>query len=69
MSTSKLIEATDDFFFYCNNCNNEFVFFYSFLPIPGLGAYYTCSNCNSILPVKDIKKKRRCNLRYLCCFF
>ena len=70
MNSSKLIAATDDFVFYCNNCRHEFTFIYSFLPIPGLGEYYTCSKCNSILPVKDIQKTRTCNkLKYLCrCF-
>jgi hypothetical protein len=69
MSSSKLIEATDDFVFYCNNCRHEFTFVNSFLPISGLGEYYACLNCNSILPVKDIQKTRKCELKYLfCCF-
>ncbi len=69
MSSTKLIEATEDFVFYCNNCHHEFTYIYSFLPIPGLGEYYACSNCNSILPVKDIRKTRKCNFKNVCCCF
>jgi hypothetical protein len=64
----KLIEVDEGEIFYCNNCKQNFLYIYTFTPIPGLTEYYTCDFCNSILPVKDLKKRR---LRWIfnCCFY
>ena len=64
-----LLQADEGYVFYCNNCNYEFTFVHRFNPVPGLSSYYTCSNCNAILPTKDLKKKRlfSCLLYYLSC--
>jgi hypothetical protein len=64
--TQKLIEPDKNYIFYCNNCKNVFDHVIEFTPLPGLNAYYTCSFCNSILPIKDLKQK---NTNYSCCWF
>ena len=66
---NELIEAEEGYMFYCNNCNNKFTFVYSFTPIPKLTRYYVCSSCNSILPVKDLKKIRIHNWFYHFCLY
>jgi len=55
---SKLIEAEENYYFYCNNCKSKFTFIYSFYPTNNSKEYYICNNCSSILPVTDIKKTR-----------
>ncbi len=64
-----LIEVEEGYIFYCNNCNDKFSVVHTFNPVPGLSTYYTCANCNAVLPIKDLKKKRTINgfLYYLCC--
>ncbi len=62
--TQKIIESDKNYMFYCNNCQNEFDHVIEFNPLPGLTAYYNCSFCNSILPIKDLKQKYT---NYTCC--
>jgi hypothetical protein len=67
---SKLIEAEENYYFYCNNCKSKFSFIYTFYPTNNSKEYYICSNCNSMLPVSDIKKSPVNNfLIYFCCCF
>ena len=63
-----LIEAENNTIFYCNNCQNEFDHVISFSPIPET-PYYTCKFCNSVMPIKDLKtKKRNCDIFFcICC--
>ena len=67
---NKLVEAEDGYTFYCNNCKAKFTYVYTFNPTPHSNSYYTCSNCNSILPTKDLKKivLINCIFYYLCCY-
>ena len=69
---NELIEVEQGYMFYCNNCSSKFTFVYSFYPIPRLTSYYVCFNCNSILPIKDLKKKKMNNfieyISYYCCY-
>jgi protein-arginine kinase activator protein McsA len=67
---SKLIEAGENCYFYCNNCKSKFTFIYTFLPTNNSKEYYICNNCSSILPVADIKQTRVNKfLNYFCrCF-
>lgn len=67
---SKLIEAGENYYFYCNNCKSKFTFIYTFYPTNNSKEYYICNNCSSILPVTDIKKMRVNKfLTYFCgCF-
>ena len=69
LTYADLIEVEEGYTYYCNNCNHDFTVVYSFNPVPGLSSYYTCTNCNSILPTKDLKKRRtvNCFLYFLCC--
>ena len=53
---SNLIEAGENYYFYCNNCKSKFTFIYTFHPTNNSKEYYICNNCSSILPVVDIKK-------------
>ena len=64
--TNRLIEAEEGYIFNCNNCNHKFSYVYSFYPIPRLSDFYICSNCNSMLPVKNLKKTRTTNCIYSC---
>ena len=67
---NKILEVENGYTFYCNNCNARFTFVYTFYPLPRSSSYYTCSNCNSILPTKDLKKivLMNCIFYYLCCY-
>jgi transcription initiation factor IIE alpha subunit len=65
---NQLLEVEEGYMFYCNNCNYKFTFVYTFNPIPRLSEYFICSNCNSVLPVKDLKKKRMYNCICKICF-
>jgi hypothetical protein len=65
---SKLLEAEDNYTFYCNNCKKHFAFIYTFFPTNNSAEYYICGNCNSVLPVKDIKKMHNNKIvSYFCC--
>ena len=67
---SKLIETEPNYVFYCNNCKSQFSFSYTFIPTNNSKEYYVCNNCNSILPVVDLKKKYNNNIiDYFCCCF
>lgn len=67
---SKLIEAGENYYFYCNNCRSKFSFIYTFLPTNNSKEYYICNNCSSILPVTDIKKEPvNIFFYYFCCCF
>ena len=66
---NKLLEVENGYTYYCNNCKAKFTFVYTFNPIPGAPSYYICSNCNSILPTKDLKKLILMNcIFYYCCY-
>ena len=67
---NKLLEVENGYTFYCNNCNARFTFVYSFNPTSESLSYYNCSNCNSILPTKDLKKivLINCIFYYCCCY-
>ena len=66
---NKLLEVEEGYTYYCNNCNAKFTFVYAFNPTPESNSYYNCSNCNSILPTKDLKKLVliNCIFYYCCC--
>ncbi len=67
---NKLLEVENGYTFYCNNCNAKFTFVYSFNPTSESHSYYNCSNCNSILPTKDLKKIVLINfIFYYCCCY
>ncbi len=67
---NKLLEVEQGYTYYCNNCNSKFTFIYEFNPTCESQSYYNCSNCNAILPTKDLKKVALTNsfLYYLCCY-
>lgn len=68
---NKLIQVEEGYAFYCNNCKAKFTYVDSFHPTLESSSYYTCPNCNSILPTKDLKKVvlMNCILYYcFCCF-
>lgn len=67
---SNLIEAGENYYFYCNNCRSNFTFIYTFHPTNNSKEYYICNNCSSILPVTDIKKEPvNIFFYYFCCCF
>jgi hypothetical protein len=67
---SNLIEAGENYYFYCNNCKSKFSFIYTFYPTNNSKEYYVCNNCSSILPVTDIKKEPvNIFFYYFCCRF
>ena len=67
---SNLIEAGENYYFYCNNCRSKFSFIYTFHPTNNSKEYYICNNCSSILPVTDIKKEPvNIFFYYFCCCF
>lgn len=67
---SNLIEAGENYYFYCNNCKSKFSFIYTFYPTNNSKEYYVCNNCSSILPVTDIKKEPvNIFFYYFCCWF